>query len=98
MAKQQALERFFVVAYDISDDKRRAKVHKILQGFGKWTQYSLFECFLTDKQKLQLSAKLDKHLRPGIDSVRVYSLCASCVGKTETLGQALPTPDTTYIV
>jgi CRISPR-associated protein Cas2 len=37
----------YVIAYDIPDDKRRTKVHKILLGYGKWTQYSLFECFLT---------------------------------------------------
>jgi hypothetical protein len=29
----------YVVAYDIPDDKRRTKVHKILLGYGTWTQY-----------------------------------------------------------
>lgn len=91
-------ERFYVIAYDISDDRRRAKVHKILVGFGKWTQYSLFECFLTDKERVQMRSKLDKHLRPGVDSVRFYELCSACVGKTETIGLDPPAPDVTYIV
>jgi CRISPR-associated protein Cas2 len=94
----QPQERFYVIAYDISDDRRRTKVHKVLLGFGKWTQFSLFECFLTDKQKVQMRAKLDKHLRPGSDSVRFYELCSACVAKTETIGLDPPHPDTTYIL
>jgi len=43
----------YVIAYDIPDDRRRTKVHKILLGYGTWTQYSLFECFLTRKQLVQ---------------------------------------------
>ena len=40
----------YVIAYDIPEDRRRTKVHKILSGFGTWTQYSLFECFLSKKE------------------------------------------------
>jgi len=39
----------YVIAYDIPDDRRRTKVHQILMGFGKWTQYSLFKCLLSRK-------------------------------------------------
>ncbi len=66
----------YVIAYDIPDDKRRTKVHKILLGHGKWTQYSLFECFLTRKQLLLLQARLAEHLessrgqRPVLSAVR----------------------------
>ena len=52
----------YVVAYDVPDDKRRNKIHKTLKGFGSWTEYSLFECFLTKKQTLMLRAKLEKHI------------------------------------
>jgi len=52
----------YVVAYDIPDDKRRTKVHRILKGFGKWTEFSLFECFLTRKELLIMRAKLDTYL------------------------------------
>ena len=41
--KAKAADRaFYVIAYDIPSDKRRTKVHKLLCGFGQWTQYSLF--------------------------------------------------------
>ncbi len=52
----------YIVAYDIPSDRRRTKVHKALCGFGEWTQYSLFECYLTDKQIVALRGKLDKLL------------------------------------
>lgn len=76
----------YVVAYDIPDDRRRTKVHQILMGFGKWTQYSLFECFLTRKDLRLLQAKLDAYLIDTKDSVRFYPLCAACVEKVETIG------------
>ena len=52
----------YVVAYDIPDDKRRTKVHKVLCGYGAWTQYSLFECWLNRRQILELRVKLALHL------------------------------------
>jgi CRISPR-associated protein Cas2 len=88
----------YVIAYDIPDDRRRTKVHKILSGFGTWTQYSLFECFLSKKELVQLRAKLAKHLKDTQDSVRFYPLCASCVEKVETVGGSLPHEDKLYIV
>ena len=84
----------YVVAYDIPDDKRRSKVHKILKGFGKWTEYSLFECFLTKKELLQMRSKLDKHLRAQEDRVRIYSICDTCLTKIETVGIPEPKEDT----
>ena len=87
----------YVVAYDISDDKRRTKVHKTLSGFGQWTQYSLFECHLSEKQYLKLRQKLDQLLADE-DSVRFYNLCAGCVAKIETVGGEKPEEPVTIIV
>src|SRR2546430_17023195 len=80
----------YVIAYDIPDDKRRTKVHKILLGYGKWTQYSLFECFLTRKDLILLQSKLGEYFINAEDSVRFYLLCAKCVGKVETIGDQPP--------
>lgn len=89
---------FYVIAYDIPDDRRRTKVHKILSGFGTWTQYSLFECFLSKKELVQLKAKLAKYLEDTQDSVRFYPLCVNCVEKVETVGGEPPNEDILYIV
>jgi CRISPR-associated protein Cas2 len=88
----------YVIAYDIPDDKRRTKVHKILLGHGKWTQYSLFECFLTRKQLLLLRSKLEEHLVAREDSVRFYPLCANCVSKVETVGGPPPADAVLFVV
>jgi CRISPR-associated protein Cas2 len=88
----------YVVAYDIPNDRRRAKVHKALCGFGEWTQYSLFECFLDARELVQLRAKLQPLLEPDEDSVRIYPLCSDCKDSVETIGSKPPEEKTTYIV
>lgn len=90
--------QFYVVAYDIADDTRRTRVHRILRGFGQWTEYSLFECFLTKKELLLLRAKLDKYLDPTRDRVRIYQICDACLGKIETVGIPDPVEATHYLV
>ncbi len=88
----------YVVAYDIPDDRRRSKVHQILLGFGKWTQYSLFECFLTRKDLILLQSKLGEYLINTQDSVRFYPLCANCVKRVETIGDPPPKEELLFIV
>ena len=88
----------YVIAYDIPDDKRRTKIHKILLGYGKWTQYSLFECFLTRKDLVLLRSKLAEHLEAKEDSVRFYHLCANCVSKVETVGGPPPADAVLFLV
>ena len=88
----------YVVAYDIPDDKRRTKVHKILLGYGTWTQYSRFESFLSRKELILLQAKLAEHLIAREDSVRFYPLCTNCLSKVETVGGPAPEETTVYIV
>ena len=47
-----------VVIYDIIDNKRRLKVSKILNGYGKRVQKSAFECIIDKKQYDALVEKL----------------------------------------
>jgi CRISPR-associated protein Cas2 len=88
----------YVIAYDIPDDRRRTKVHQILMGFGKWTQYSLFECFLTRKELVLLRSKLAEHLIATQDSVRFYPLCSNCVSRVETVGSSPPAEAVLFLV
>ena len=88
----------YVIAYDIPDDRRRTKVHQILMGFGKWTQYSLFECFLSRKDLILLQSKLDEYLKETQDSVRFYPLCANCVEKVQTIGGPPPQDEVLFLV
>jgi CRISPR-associated protein Cas2 len=88
----------YVIAYDIRSDKRRTKIHKALCGAGEWTQYSLFECFLNDRELVYLKAKLDKLIDPSEDSVRFYRLCGACIDAVETVGSLPPEEKTSYIL
>lgn len=37
----------YLVTYDICEERRLARVHRIMRGFGDHLQYSVFECHLT---------------------------------------------------
>ncbi|RRR68499.1 MAG: CRISPR-associated endonuclease Cas2 [Candidatus Viridilinea halotolerans] len=90
--------QLYIVAYDIPEDKRRTKVHRLLCGYGTWTQYSLFECWLTKRQLIELRAKLSPHLREDRDSVRLYVMCGACQQNVITIGSAAPNDPVTVIL
>ena len=77
---------YMVISYDIPEDKRRTKIHKILKSYGQWMQYSVFECDLTETQYAKLRSRLSKQIEPNQDSVRFYFLCGCCKGKVERIG------------
>ena len=77
---------YVVVSYDVPEDKRRTKIHKILKSYGQWMQYSVFECSLTDTQYAKLRSRLSKVIKPDTDSIRFYFLCQCCQKKVERIG------------
>jgi CRISPR-associated protein Cas2 len=90
---------FYVVSYDVPDDRRRARIHSVLTSFGTWVQYSVFECFLNRKQRVMLEARLLKEIHQREDTIRIYGLCGACLPKVEILGQGeLPREDTVYLL
>jgi CRISPR-associated protein Cas2 len=89
---------FVVVSYDISEDKRRTKIHKILKSYGQWMQFSLFECDLSEKDYAKLRSRLNKIIDHQTDSIRFYFLCACCQGKVERIGGETVRDDTIFFV
>ncbi len=89
----------YVVSYDIPNDRRRARIHSALTGFGTWVQFSVFECFLTRKQRVLMEARLLKELHEREDTIRIYGLCGTCTAKVEVLGRGKgPHEDTIYML
>ena len=76
-------KQFVLVVYDISNDKRRTRLHNTLLNYGTPVQYSVFECLLDEKGLARMKKATAKVIRPQVDRVRYYYLCAECVGKTE---------------
>ena len=63
----------YAVVYDISNDRERNRVSKILIGFGFRIQKSVFECRLTRRSKEQLTAQLGKlEIKTGF--IKLYRL------------------------
>ncbi len=85
---------FYLIIYDLPDtkpaNKRRTRLHKLLSGYGKWTQYSVFECFLTAVQFTKLQIQLEKLVKSDEDSIRIYVLDAGAVKRTVTYGSDKP--------
>jgi CRISPR-associated protein Cas2 len=77
-------KQFVLVVYDISNDRRRTKLHNTLLDYGSPVQYSVFECLLDAKLMQALKKAVKKIIRPRIDNLRFYYLCADCLEKTET--------------
>lgn len=80
------MNQFILIAYDISDDKRRTKLHNALLNFGTPVQYSVFECLLDEEAEKKMRAVVKRIARPKKDSVRYYYLCAACQKRVETIG------------
>lgn len=64
----------WIISFDISDDKKRRKAVKILEGFGHRTQFSVFECLLKRKQLRQIQTKLRRIIEDS-DKVLYYPVC-----------------------
>ena len=76
-------KQFVLVVYDISNDRRRTKLHNTLLNYGTPVQYSVFECLLDAEGLGRMKKATARVIKPRVDRVRYYYLCAECVGKTE---------------
>jgi CRISPR-associated protein Cas2 len=77
---------FVVVSYDISSDKRRLKVMKLLKNYGNHVQESVFECEMRNKPYETMRTQLAKLIAPREDNIRFYFLDEDTVKKIEFIG------------
>lgn len=64
---------FYLIIYDISENKKRKKISDLIDGYGVRVQYSSFEVWLNEKQLQNLMKKMQK-LSGEQDSIRIYKL------------------------
>jgi CRISPR-associated protein Cas2 len=89
-----ARDLFIVISYDITANKRRLKLARLLLDYGATrVQYSVFECYLGARQLDTLRARIGKVYKAEEDSVRIYLLCENCRPKVECMGQARPSEE-----
>ena len=67
---------FYLICYDITNDRRRDRVSRLLEGYGMRVQKSVFECVLTPDQYelLQKRFQTKRYLNPNEDQLRFYPL------------------------
>jgi CRISPR-associated protein Cas2 len=88
---EKGLLMYLVVSYDIHDDKRRHRIHKVLKNFGERIQFSVFECDLTKEQLLRMQHALKRIIKEeDQDSVYFYHLCDGCQRKIDRIGGISP--------
>lgn len=66
--------RKVLVAYDVSDDKRRANLSKLLSSYGDRLQYSLFQLVVRPVQLELLCRSIEGIIVSSIDSVLIFDL------------------------
>lgn len=81
-------KKLVLIIYDISDDKRRLNIVKLLESYGKRVQKSAFEALLNQEQYRELIPKVIRLI--GIcDNVRLYRLNSSnevvLLGESDTI-------------
>lgn len=78
---------FYVVCFDISEDRMRTKVGKVLKEYGRRVQKSVFECpTLSEERFLTLQRRISYLIDETTDTVRYYYLCRHCVKRVEHAG------------
>lgn len=82
-----------IVAYDVSSDRRRTRLHKALSGWLAPVQRSVFEGQLMGGALAPLERAVVRAIDPEVDSVRLYPLCKACAAAVRLHGVAEPTPD-----
>lgn len=74
-----------ILCYDMVDDRRRARLYQVMQGFGRAVQRSVFECELSAAELERLRRRVRRLIDPARDSVRLYVLCEECARRIEVL-------------
>ena len=77
-----AESKWYLVCYDVRDDKRLRKAAKCLEGYGTRVQYSVFRCWLSPEQMQKLKWELTTMLTAE-DDVLFIPLCSRCVAGLE---------------
>lgn len=84
--------KFYVLAYDISNDKRRNKIAKLCESTAVRIQGSVFEAYLSPSELEKLVKKAKNIMQEKEDSLRIYMLCEACRAKIKNYGQGQVTP------
>jgi CRISPR-associated protein Cas2 len=88
-----------IVAYDIANPKRLAKIAKIMKDYGSRVQKSIFEVSARGGVFNEIRRRVEEVIIPEEDGVKFYPVCEKCAGTVEIIGQGIfIDPDQEYYI
>ena len=79
----------YVIAYDVSDNRIRNRIFRILKSYGVHAEKSVFECSLTVTTMEHLKNDLIKIMNPITDTLKIYRLTPTRSEAIFTFGKIL---------
>ncbi|MGE5356826.1 MAG: CRISPR-associated endonuclease Cas2 [Deltaproteobacteria bacterium] len=76
----------YLICYDITNNRKRAKISHMLEKYGQRVNLSVFECLLSKPALMVVREQLSKLVKKNIDSVKIYYICKECYSKSISLG------------
>lgn len=84
----------YIIAYDITSDKRISRVRYFLKGYSTGGQKSVYECFLTDGELRFIISRLSLMIFRLEDRVHIFRIDGR--SRPHLLGIALEPKDPSY--
>lgn len=84
----------YLIAYDITENRRLSRVRNFLKGYSTGGQKSVYECFLTDGELAYVKKKIERLIYENEDRVHIFTMDGR--SRTHTLGIGLQPKDPDY--
>jgi len=78
--------RLVLIAYDVSDDRRRRKVVKTAIWFGARVQKSVFAAWVDERAEAEMQQLLQRAIDPQEDALLLVRCCPRCERGSRTAG------------
>lgn len=89
--------KYYIVSFDVTCDKRRRKLVKVLEEYGCRIQYSVFECYIRAGQYNTIKKRIDNIIKDN-DRVHYHYLCSKDRKKVKYLGKTIATPSEYWVI
>lgn len=92
------MKKIYLIAYDITSDKRRNKMAELLEAHGLRINLSVFECTLTPVQYDNVFRQINELIDRKTDTVKIYPLTREVYARSITVGRKSQGPGYTVFV
>ncbi len=94
VSKRDMERTLYLIAYDITNNRRLNRVRHFLKGYSTGGQKSVYECFLSDGELRYVKKKLERLIDKDEDRVHIFTMDGR--SRTHALGIAVQPKDPEY--